>query len=52
MMFGGLIFLDRRMSKNVEEAAFITPFMKEGEIDKSLAVLSNSLTIESKIRLL
>ncbi len=51
-MFGGLIFLDRRMSKSIEEAAFITPFMKEADIDKSLAILSHSLSIESKIRLL
>lgn len=51
-MFGSLIFLDRRNSRGEDEAAFITPFMKESELDRNLAIISHSVSIESKIRLL
>lgn len=50
--FGNLIFLDRRTAHSEDEVAFITPYIKESELDKSLAIISHSLSIESKIRLL
>lgn len=51
-LFGGVIFLDRRHSHSDDEAAFITPFMTESELDKRLAQVSDVLSVESKIRLL
>lgn len=50
-MFGKLIFLERAGRPDTE-LAFITPKMKESEIDANLTILSHSVTVESKIRLL
>lgn len=50
-LFGKLIFIERN-GRTQDEIAFITHVMRESEIDEKLAVLSESMTVESKIRLL
>lgn len=50
-MFGKLIFLERA-GRPETELAFITPKMKESEIDANLTILSHSVKVESKLRLL
>ena len=50
-MFGSLIYLERA-SRPSDELAFITPAMKEADIDANLTILSHSAEIASKIRLL
>ncbi len=50
-MFGKLIFLERA-NRPDNELAFITPKMKEKEIDNNLTILSHTVSIESKIRIL
>lgn len=51
-LFGGVILLGRKNTRSEDEAAFITPYMTESELDKRLAQLSDVLSVESKIRLL
>lgn len=50
-MFGKLIFLERAGRPDTE-LAFITPKMSESEIDANLTILSHTVSIESKIRIL
>ena len=50
-MFGKLIYIERA-SRPDNEIAFITPSMKEVDIDANLTILSHSAEIASKIRLL
>lgn len=49
--FGKVIFIERN-GRSDDEIAFITPSMVESEIDEKLGSLSDSMTVESKIRLL
>lgn len=50
-MFGKLIFIERA-NRPDDELAFITPVMKEADIDENLTIISHSAVIESKLRLL
>ena len=50
-LFGKLIYLERS-GRPENELAFITPTMKEADIDSALTILSHSAEIASKIRLL
>lgn len=50
-MFGKLTYIERK-NRPENELAFITPTMIEADIDASLAILSHSAEIKSKIRLL
>lgn len=50
-IFGNLIFIERNCRPN-DEIAFITPAIKECEIDEKLSSISDVLTVQSKIRLL
>lgn len=50
-IFGNLIFIERNC-RPVDEIAFITPAIKESEIDEKLEKLSDILSVQSKIRLL
>lgn len=50
-MFGTLIYIERE-NRPDNEIAFITPSMKEADIDTNLTILSHSAEIASKIRLL
>lgn len=50
-LFGKLIFVER-CGRRSNEIAFITPSIKEGEIDEKLDILSRAMSVESKIRLL
>lgn len=48
-MFGKLMYIERT-NRPENEIAFITPNMKEADIDANLAILSHSAEIASKIR--
>lgn len=48
-MFGKLMYIERA-NRPDNEIAFITPNMKESDIDANLAILSHSAEIASKIR--
>lgn len=50
-LFGKLIFIERN-GRPDDEIAFITQSMVESKIDENLNILSKSMSIESKIRLL
>ena len=50
-LFGKLIFIERN-GRPEDEIAFITQSMVESKIDENLNILSKSMSIESKIRLL
>ena len=50
-LFGGLIFIERA-NRSDDELAFITPVIKETEIDEGLARIAKSAEIASKIRVL
>lgn len=50
-IFGNLIFIERNC-RPANEIAFITPTIKESEIDEKLAKLADILSVQSKIRLL
>lgn len=50
-LFGKLIFIERS-GRSENETAFITPVMKELEIDEKLDILSGYMKVESKIRVL
>ncbi|MBE6837539.1 MAG: homoserine dehydrogenase [Ruminococcus sp.] len=50
-LFGKLIFIERN-GRPSDEIAFITPSFVESEIDEKLEILSKSMSVESKIRLL
>ena len=49
-MFGKLMYIERA-GRPDNEIAFITPTMKESDIDDNLAILSHSAEIKSKIRI-
>ena len=49
-MFGKLMYIERA-NRPDSELAFITPNMKEADIDANLAILSHSAEIASKIRI-
>ena len=49
-LFGKVMYLERN-GRPAEELAFITPVMKESDIDAALGQLSSSAEIASKIRL-
>ncbi|MGN0595652.1 MAG: homoserine dehydrogenase [Hominimerdicola sp.] len=49
-MFGKLMYIERA-NRPDDEIAFITPSMKESDIDANLAILSHSAEIASKIRM-
>lgn len=49
-MFGKLMYIERA-NRPDSELAFITPNMKEADIDANLAILSHSAEITSKIRI-
>ena len=49
-LFGKVMYLERN-GRPAEELAFITPVMKEADIDAALGQLSSSAEIASKIRL-
>lgn len=49
-MFGKLMYIERA-NRPDDEIAFITPSMKEADIDANLAILSHSAEIASKIRM-
>lgn len=49
-IFGSVIFINND-NRPENEIAFITPIMKESDIDEQLIILSHSAQIESKIRL-
>lgn len=50
-LFGKLIFIERNARPD-DEIAFVTPSMTERDIDEKLEILSKSMSVESKIRLL
>ena len=50
-LFGKLIFIERN-GRPSDEIAFITPTLVEMEIDEKLEILSKTMSVESKIRLL
>ena len=49
-MFGKLMYIERA-GRPDSEIAFITPTMKEADIDDNLTILSHSAKICSKIRI-
>lgn len=49
-MFGKLMYIERA-NRPEDEIAFITPNMKESDIDANLTILSHSAEIASKIRI-
>ena len=49
-MFGKLMYIERS-GRPENELAFITPVMKEADIDSNLTILSHSAEIASKIRM-
>ncbi|MBR1422562.1 MAG: homoserine dehydrogenase [Ruminococcus sp.] len=49
-MFGKLMYIERA-GRPENELAFITPVMKEADIDSNLTILSHSAEIASKIRM-
>ena len=49
-MFGKLMYIERA-GRPDNELAFITPVMKESDIDTNLTILSHSAEIASKIRM-
>ncbi len=49
-MFGKLMYIERKGRPDTE-IAFITPTMKESDIDDNLAILSHTAEIKSKIRI-
>ena len=49
-MFGKLMYIERS-GRTENELAFITPNMKEADIDANLTILSHSAEIASKIRI-
>ncbi len=50
-MFGGLIFIERA-NRSSDELAFITPVIKEADIDEGLKKIAAAAEIASKIRVL
>ena len=49
-MFGKLMYIERQ-GRPDNELAFITPNMKEADIDNNLEILSRTAEIKSKIRI-
>ena len=49
-MFGKLMYIERA-GRPENEIAFITPTMKEADIDDNLTILSHTAEIKSKIRI-